>query len=420
MIRIIRFLDGYVHVQLTGYAPERFLNLCRSRHILLWDLQPSGQGYGFYISIRSFRRLKPLLRKTGTKVHITEKRGLFPLAFRYRKHKFFLVGIAAACGILISFSGFIWDVEINGNSRFSDQTLLGYLEEQGAGYGSLKNRLDCEKLESDIRKDYPDIIWVSVKIQGTRLIVDVQEAAGAKEDGDAQTKGTDLIADYDGTVESIVTRSGTPCVKKGDMVKKGDILVSGCLELFDDFGSVTGYEYCHADADVLISLDLPYEDVFPAKDTRYKATGRTRRRIGLDAGSWRMSIGLRRNKFEVYDQITSLDQVRFGKNFYLPLELEMTRIRELVPYEHTYSEEEIQALAGERLELYCRKLEEKNFEIKGKNVKINAGEKEISVKGNLEALEKAEKTGNTEIRTLKKEEGQEENGIDTGNNGNSS
>lgn len=209
------------------------------------------------------------------------------------------------------------------------------------------------------------------------------------------------------------------CKKRG-YGEKGDILVSGCLELFDDFGSVTGYEYCHADADVLISLDLPYEDVFPAKDTRYKATGRTRRRIGLDAGSWRMSIGLRKNKFEVYDQITSLEQVRFGKNFYLPLKLEMTRIRELVPYEHTYSEEEIQALAGERLELYCRKLEEKNFEIKGKNVKINAGEKEISVKGNLEALEKAEKTGNTEIRTLKKEEGQEENGIDTGNNGNSS
>ena len=39
---------------------------------------------------------------------------------------------------------------------------------------------------------------------------------------------------------------------------------------------------------------------------------------------------------------------------------------------------------------------------------------------NAETLEKAEKTGNTEIRTLKKEEGQEENGIDTGNNGNSS
>ena len=154
MVRVIRFFCGYVHVELTGYSPERFLNLCRSRHIMLWDLQPFGNGYEFYISIKSFRRLKPILRKTGTKVHITEKKGFSPLAFRYRKHKFFFVGIVAACCLLISFSGFIWNVEINGNSRFSDQTLIGYLEEQGAGYGSLKKRLDCEKLEADIRRVY--------------------------------------------------------------------------------------------------------------------------------------------------------------------------------------------------------------------------------------------------------------------------
>ena len=420
MNRLFRFFFGYVHVRLTGYAPERFLNLCGSRHILLWDLRPLGNGYEFYISIRSFRRLKPLLKKTGTKVHITEKRGLRPLAFRYRKHKFFVVGIGAACCLLIAFSGFIWDVEINGNSRFSDQTLIGYLEEQGAGYGSLKKGLDCEDLEERIRRDYPDIIWVSVKIQGTRLLVDVQETAREKKQEDTGGSGKDLIADHDGVVESIVTRSGTPCVKKGDRVKKGDVLVSGCLELFDDFGTVTGYEYCLADADVEILVSLPYEDTFPGEVTKYRATGKKRRSIGLRTGKGRMTLQIRKNKFAQWDQLTVVKQARLGENFYLPLQIETTVIRELVPYQHTCSQQEIRKLARERLELYCRSLEEKNFEIREKNVKINAGGTDISVTGSLKTVQKAQKTKTTPVRTLKNEEGQEENGIDTGNHGNSS
>ena len=133
-----------------------------------------------------------------------------------------------------------------------------------------------------------------------------------------------------------------------------------------------------------------------------------------------MSLNVRRNNFDEWDQLTNYEQVRFGEDFYLPLQIEITKIRELESYERAYDSDELKALAEEHLELYCRSLEEKNFEIKGKNVKINAGKTEISVKGSLEALEKAEKTQTTEIRTLKKEEGQEENGIDTGNNGNSS
>ena len=34
----IKFFRGYVYVHLTGYATERFLNLCGSRNILIWNL----------------------------------------------------------------------------------------------------------------------------------------------------------------------------------------------------------------------------------------------------------------------------------------------------------------------------------------------------------------------------------------------
>ena len=39
-------------------------------------------------------------------------------------------------------------------------------------------------------------------------------------------------------IKEIITRSGTPMVKPGDVVRKGDILVSGIIEVMDDFGGI--------------------------------------------------------------------------------------------------------------------------------------------------------------------------------------
>ena len=37
LLSVIKYFRGYVHVKLTGYAPERFLNLCGNRNILIWN-----------------------------------------------------------------------------------------------------------------------------------------------------------------------------------------------------------------------------------------------------------------------------------------------------------------------------------------------------------------------------------------------
>ena len=57
------FFRGYVYVHLTGYATERFLNLCGSRNILIWNLKPTEDGYYFYISVDGYRKFKANLKK---------------------------------------------------------------------------------------------------------------------------------------------------------------------------------------------------------------------------------------------------------------------------------------------------------------------------------------------------------------------
>jgi len=73
---LIRYLKGYLRIRVAGYSPERFLNACSHRGIYIWNLTADQGAYDMYITIKGFHKLKPIIKKTGTKVIITERFGL--------------------------------------------------------------------------------------------------------------------------------------------------------------------------------------------------------------------------------------------------------------------------------------------------------------------------------------------------------
>ena len=45
MLAFLRFLRGYFELHISGYSPERFMNLCRLNGIILWDIMPTQEYY---------------------------------------------------------------------------------------------------------------------------------------------------------------------------------------------------------------------------------------------------------------------------------------------------------------------------------------------------------------------------------------
>ena len=59
MTALLRYLSGYVCVELTGYATERFLNLCTNHDINLWNMDHKEDTYTFCMSLEDFRKIRP-------------------------------------------------------------------------------------------------------------------------------------------------------------------------------------------------------------------------------------------------------------------------------------------------------------------------------------------------------------------------
>ncbi|MCM1467859.1 MAG: sporulation protein YqfD [Alistipes sp.] len=387
MTKILSFFKGILTVKLISSTPERFLNICNANHIKMWDLVYVDEYYYFKTEPSEYYRLKGILKKTGSKTAICEKKGLPFLLFRYRKHNCFAAGILLAVFLLYLISLFVWDISVEGNRMITDEVLLDTLYESGVRHGMLLKKISCDNLEKMLRNTFDDLTWVSVEINGTRLIIHVKEN---DEDYIAQksTGNGNLVALKDGTVQSIITRSGTPLVTVGDEVAAGDVLVSGIVDVTDDYGTVISQKYVSADADIVIRTVYDYEDILP-KTYRYRIfTGKNNKMLYVKIFDCIVKLGFSPG-YEKYETLLADTQIKVNDNFYLPVHYGLVTNTEYQEETAQYTEQEARTILEKDLEYFLAGLEEKGVQILEKNVKMYKNNREYVYRGEILVQESA-------------------------------
>ena len=408
LLSVIKYFRGYLYVRLTGYAPERFLNLCGSRDILIWNLTSCEDGYEFCISVDGFRKLKPILKKTKTRLKIQKRIGLPFWLYHYRKRKVFGIGLIVFAGLIYLLSGYLWNIEVNGNSHLSEEMVLDFLKEENAAFGAKIKEIDCTMLEEDLRTKYSEVIWTSINIYGTKMTVDIQESLLPDEKYKKEDdRVLDIVASEDGVIKDMVTRSGTPLVKEAAEVKKGDILVSGQIEILNDDGEISKYLSHSADADIYAEVVYPYEDTIKGAYLDQVFTGEVKTDYGLRF----FDVEIRNPFFRLdektsYEIVTEARQFHFTDNFYLPVFLEKQTCQAYEATEKLYTKEQIKALAEKNLKNYLTELEEKGIQIIEKNVMIVKTKQNYVVKGTIRAYQSIVSYAPTEVPDITSEERQ--------------
>lgn len=416
MIHSVRkYAGGYVKIRIEGYSPERFLNMCSYHHIFLWGMTPKENAYEMYMTVEGFRKIRPIARKTHTKVSVVKRYGFPFFLHRNRKRKLFAAGMFVCIVLLKLYSMFIWDIHFTGNEKWTDETLIRFFETMDVHPGMLKSRVDCQKINEAIREQYKDIVWVSASLEGSLLNVRIKEnedmPAGESETGDMMSP-TDLTAGSDGVITSMITRSGVPQVHPGDTVKKGDVLVLGRIEVLNDSGEVTGYRYCQADADIFADTEISYTDTIPLQYRTKEYDGKWRMQIFIRTSGLELALGTLKNHFENSDISSYERQLKTGENFYLPLSVGYRKVSSYSLHTEKYSETEIREILTGNFQRFCEELEEKGVQIRGNSVKIQLGNTSATASGLVYVNEKIGKEAETEMITIERKEQHESGGTD--------
>lgn len=395
--KLLLYKKGILRIRVTGDSYDRFLNLCAHHQIALWNLEYHDHAYEMDISIKGFRMLRPLVKKSRTRVRILKRHGLPFFLYRYQKRKMLFAGML--CGIILMYimSCFLWRIDIEGNQQITEGQITKYLETIHIANGTKISSIDCKELAAMLRRQFEMFTWVSVKQEGTRLLIQVKE----NQDITPKTQNTDfipdmtpsdLVSDRNGVITSMITRKGVPVVAVGDIVKKGDLLVKGVLEIFDDSGETSGYQYCHSEADIFIKTSYIYHDQIALKIRDKQYTGKSRRTFGVRIGNFKWCLSLWKKDLANTDTVTTIYPLCLFRNFYLPVSFEKQELLEYQYQDITLSKKEAARKAEQHLYKFLEEIQEKGVQISENNVRIEFDEKYCIAEGSVILIEKAGKS----------------------------
>ena len=345
---ILYYIKGYVIISITGFGAMRFVNMTSHRGLYLWDIKEKSPGViEGKISIKDFKNIKPIIKKTKCKIKVIKKIGLPFFFYRYRKRKVLFLGALFFVMSLYILSLFVWRIEILGYERIDYEELRLFAAEQGLEIGSIKTNIDRLALEKNMLYNFPDIAYINIDIRGTRAILHIAETLPKVQIAD-NTTPTDIIAKKDAIIENISVSTGVPMVRPGDIVAPGDILVSGRVISTDDMG-IEHIEYITAAAvvegrifkKIEFDIEKEYQEKF--------FTGVNTRRFSVNIADFVFNFFNQNNigkKFVNYDIITSRVQLSFGADYPMPFIFLTHTIRE-----YSYREIERSVVQMEELAL---------------------------------------------------------------------
>ena len=177
----------------------------------------------------SARKLLALCRRFSLSAAVTGLRGVSALRRFAGQRATLAVGIAVAVALCALFLSRLWIVDIaftGERAALGDAAALSRsLEALGIRPGRSLD-IDTGLLSQRLLAENDRYSYVGARRQGVRLLVEAVPEAPAPSLYDLEA-ARDLVCARDGIVVSAVARSGALCVKPGDAVRRGQVLIRG-------------------------------------------------------------------------------------------------------------------------------------------------------------------------------------------------
>ncbi len=335
----VKFLWGYRKLRCERVHSVRLINIMMRHGIDHFDLRRTEEGdITFLLLEKEYKILMPILDKTDIKVYSVYCKGI-PFVIKAHRNRIGLIfGFVIYLAVIFSSSLFIWDIKVISTTDTPHNVIIKNLETLGCYEGAFIPSVDFEDLCIDYVDKYTDFSWVSVNLKGTVAYVEIQEKSLHGEE--AQTP-RNLIASHGGIVEDCSVYEGKSQVEYGNVVKKGDLLISGIVENKDG-----DFSLCRAKGEVMATVDTTLTVEVPYSYQKQVYTGRRfeERRIRF----FNLTIPYFSDEAPKDLTCTSLCEVASAVLFEeieLPLSIEKTVYREYTAKDFIYSEDEAKKAA---------------------------------------------------------------------------
>ena len=344
MGKIYEYLRGSYTVTARAESVCRALNVLMKNNVPFYGVKAEGGGLvGFCLEPDAFRKYVALTAEMTIEDERVTRRGLFAFASGYKMRIGFFIGAVLCAALLAASSFFVWDINVSGQTGLSEKEILKTLEGYGLYIGAYIPNIDTMRLENELVIDTEELSYASINLRGTVAEVVVRERK--EKDVENISLPSNLVANCDGQIESIEVRGGMPTVKKGQIVKKGQLLVSGVID-----SQAVGYRLVRARGEIYARISRSFTAEVPLVREKKSRTGEKKTRVTIRFFAKKINLFSNNDiSFEKYDTIEEEKRLCLFDRVELPVFIIKTAYSEYVTETEQTSEEQALSIAEKEL-----------------------------------------------------------------------
>lgn len=346
MGRLLYKLTGERRFTIAEEDCAKLLSLIGKKKLWVYGDKRDSGNYSFYAGAKDAKAIIYMCRNNCIPVEASPLLGIPGFILKYKKRYGIFIG-AVVFVLAVFFSKyFIWDFEVRGNESISDDAILAGLEELGCTYGSFIPGIDFEMLANEFLLESDDISWISVNMRSSLAVVEVLERKkGEPAVQNNENKYANITATEDAEIFLPEISAGKSVVAPGDVVKKGELLATGVINVGEDGvryeyanGSVLGKVYREINIDVPLSGEKKVYTGRKCENKFVKIFGKTKNLFG--------NGGI---DYIKYDKIEERKQLSFFDTVTVPVWLGVTSYAEYEYQPCEFTEDEAAAMAKTEL-----------------------------------------------------------------------
>lgn len=315
MGKLWNYIVGYVEIKLEGLKLEGFFDLLKQNHMKASKVKRiSYTEIRATLSYPAYRKLLRVLENERYSVAVIHSHGAKKQLDFFYKRPALWIGIFVCLILLYASTFFVWEVKLLPNDQINEFAIAQQIEDMGVQPFMLKSKVDLKEIKESIVKQNDEVAYCNPYFKGTTLMVELVKAEQPPEMID-DTKPKSLVASKTAVVQKITSLEGRTVVSTGDVVRKGDELISGILVRDEKVvsqvsarGSVLGkVVYTASEKKQNISMEQV-------------RTGQVEEVYYLQIGGVKTKIRGEVTMEEPYEVVTSIEQ-KMGENTPMPMYL---------------------------------------------------------------------------------------------------
>ena len=370
LLKIFRYLYGYIRFIAIGEFPERLLNQFSINGISAWNIIRKKNCIEASVLVRDYKQMRKVRAKSGVRTEIQQKYG-FPFIIRkYSKRVGFLLGMICFFLTISFMSSFVWNIEICGNTYIETDKILSALNDLGLKEGTKIDDIDSVDLRTKLALKVDNIAWAAINIEGSKVTVDISENKIVEKKNSSDP--CNLVAKCDGVIQKSEVIIGNSVVKNNTAVRKGQLLVSGIVEYKDGSSSLH-----HATGKINAYTNHTLSATVDFKQQVTRETGAIFTRSVLKLFSLNVPLYLGSVKGD-YTKEIFLWRYQ-NENMYLPITVTTATFKEKVTESIVYSEGKTTIIAKQKLlDIEKEQLGEITILSKNESIIVNQDSVEVS------------------------------------------